>query len=324
MYLLNKNRIRDHEAIARIISPIDYGPYFAGETNALEHLGEKVAYAGEKVGFFYIINHGVPDILIARAFAASRRFFALPLEQKLAIKLNCNYAGYLPIDASVQGGSIVRKALIPNRSESFFVRHDHEACHPDVLAQELPCDKNQWPVGMPGLRGDMTAYLTAVEAMCQRMLPGFAAALGMPADFFAPYFADKPHASLRFLHYPSQHSRDDKVFGQGPHTDNCFMTALALTDVPGLVVRLPSGEWFLPPVIPGTFLINLGNIIRRWSNDRFLSAPHAVINTSGTDRYSIAYFHNPNPDRNIECLSTCVSPDNSAHYSAAVYRDLAT
>jgi len=73
------------------------------------------------------------------------------------------------------------------------------------------------------------------------------------------------------------------------------MTALARTEVPGLAVRLPSGEWFAPPIIPGTFLINLGNNMRRWSNDRFLSTPHGVINESGTDRYSIAYFHSPNP-----------------------------
>jgi isopenicillin N synthase-like dioxygenase len=323
MCLLKENRIRDHEVSARIISPIDYGPYFAGEKRALEHLSRKVAHACEKVGFFHIFNHGVPDVLIERAFAASRRFFALPLEQKLAIKLNCDHVGYLPIDASVQGGKIVRKAVIPNHNESFFVSHDREACHPDVLAQEPPCGTNQWPVGISGLRGDMMPYFAAVEAMCQRMLPSFAVALGMPTDFFAPYFADMPHASLRFLHYPPQHSCPDKVFGQGPHTDNCFMTALALSDVPGLVVRLPSGKWFSLPVIRGTFLVNSGNIMRRWSNDRFLSAPHAVINTSGIDRYSIAYFHSPHLDRNIECLSTCVGPDNPARYSAAVHRDLA-
>jgi isopenicillin N synthase-like dioxygenase len=93
--------------------------------------------------------------------------------------------------------------------------------------------------------------------------------------------------------------------------------------VPGLAVRLPSGDWFAPPIIPGTFLINLGNIMRRWSNDRFLSAPHAVINASGTDRYSIAYFHSPNPDRAIQCLPSCVGQDNPAHYAPAIYRDLA-
>ena len=92
--------------------------------------------------------------------------------------------------------------------------------------------------------------------------------------------------------------------------------------LPGLAVRMPSGEWFAPPVIPGTFLINLGNMMRRWSNDRFLSTPHGVINESGTDRYSIAYFHSPNPASTIECLPSCVSADNPARYEPAVYRDL--
>jgi isopenicillin N synthase-like dioxygenase len=167
---------------------------------------------------------------------------------------------------------------------------------------------------MPLLQADMMAYFAALGAMCQRMLPPFAVALGMPADFFAPYFADDAHATLRFLHYPPQGRAEDNLFGQGPHTDNSFMTALARADVPGLAVRLPSGEWFPPPVIPGTFLINLGNIMRRWSNDRFLSTPHGVINDSGTDRYSIAYFHSPNPERVIECLPSCTGPDNPARY----------
>ena len=114
----------------------------------------------------------------------------------------------------------------------------------------------------------------------------------------------------------------ENTFGTAPHTDNSFMTALARTDVPGLAIRLPTGEWFPPPLIPGTFLINLGNIMRRWSNDRFLSTPHGVINESGTDRYSIAYFHSPNPAAVIECLPTCVSADDPAHYPPAVYRDL--
>ena len=101
------------------------------------------------------------------------------------------------------------------------------------------------------------------------------------------------------------------------------MTALARTDVPGLAVRLPLGEWFPPPIIPGTFLINLGNIMRRWSNDRFLSTPHGVLNDSGADRYSIAYFHSPRPDSVIKCLPSCTSARQSAALTEpAVYRDL--
>jgi isopenicillin N synthase-like dioxygenase len=124
------------------------------------------------------------------------------------------------------------------------------------------------------------------------------------------------------VHYPPQETTEDNTFGQAPHTDNSFMTALARTDVPGLAVRLPSGEWFAPPVIPGTFLINLGNIMRRWSNDRFLSTPHGVLNESETDRYSIAYFYSPNPAAVIECVPSCATEDNPPRYPPAVYRDL--
>lgn len=322
MHLFKEQAVRDYAAAATTIPVIDYGPYFAGEPGALERLAGEVAHACEHIGFFYALNHGVADQIVERAFAASRRFFALPHEQKLALRLDQNNIGYLPINASVQGASTVHKATKPNQNESFFISHDRGPDHPDVIAKKPLRGRNQWPADMPGLRADMTAYFAALGAMCDRMLPPFAVALGMPSGCFAPYFTDEAHATLRFLHYPPQDMTEDNTFGQGPHTDNSFMTALARTDVPGLAVRLPSGEWFPPPVIPGTFLINLGNIMRRWSNDRFLSTPHGVSNDSGVDRYSIAYFHSPNPDRVIECLPSCTGSDNPAHYPPAVYREL--
>ncbi|HEY6431219.1 MAG TPA: 2-oxoglutarate and iron-dependent oxygenase domain-containing protein [Acetobacteraceae bacterium] len=322
MNLFRQHAVHDFAEAARKIPVIDYGPYFAGATAALEHLAAQVKRACEEVGFFYALNHGVSDAIVARAFAASRRFHALPLEQKLKLRLNANNIGYLPMNASVQGASTVHKATRPNQNESFFISHDRQPEHPDVLAGKALRGRNQWPEDMPDLRTDMMAYFHALNAMCDRMLPGFAVALGMPADYFAPFFANEGHANLRFLHYPPQDPDEDNLFGQAPHTDNSFMTALARTDVPGLAVRLPSGEWFPPPIIPGTFLINLGNMMRRWSNDRFLSTPHGVLNESGTDRYSIAYFHSPNPDAVIEPLPSCIGADNPPHYPRAVYRDL--
>jgi len=246
----------------------------------------------------------------------------MPLEQKLAVKLNENNIGYLPINASVQGASTVHKATKPNQNESFFVSHDRGPEHPDVVAGKPLRGRNQWPSALPDIRADMMAYFEVLGAMCARMLPPFAVALGLPGDFFAPFFADEAHAVVRFLHYPPQETIEDNTFGQAPHTDNSVMTALPRTDVPGLAVRLPSGEWFAPPVIPGTFLINLGNIMRRWSNDRFLSTPHGVLNESGTNRYSIAYFYSPNPNAVIECVPTCVTADNPPRYPPALYRDL--
>jgi isopenicillin N synthase-like dioxygenase len=322
MNLFQERGVRDYAEAAAKIPVIDFGPLFAGEPGALARVAREVGYACENIGFFYALNHGVPEALIDRAFAASRHFHALPLEEKLELRLNENNIGYLPMNASVQGASTVHKATRPNQNESFFISHDRGADHPDVIAGMPLRGRNQWPALLPDIREPMTTYFHALGAMCDRMLPVFAVALGMPADFFAPFFANEGHANLRLLHYPPQDPGEDNLFGQAPHTDNSFMTALARTDVPGLAVRLPSGEWFPPPVIPGTFLINLGNIMRRWSNDRFLSTPHGVLNDSGADRYSIAYFHSPNPDAVIECLPSCVSADNPAKYPPAVYRDL--
>jgi isopenicillin N synthase-like dioxygenase len=322
MNLFQKQGVRDYAKAAAKIPVIDFGPYFADEPGTLPRLAAAMRDACENIGFFYAAGHGIAEDLIDDAFAASRRFHALPLEQKLKLRLNDNNIGYLPIDASVQGASTVHKATKPNRNESFFISHDRGPGHPDVIAGTPLRGRNQWPESLPEIRAPMNAYFRALGAMCDRMLPVFAVALDMPAGFFNPFFADEGHANLRFLHYPPQNPGEDNLFGQAPHTDNSFMTALARTDVPGLAVRLPSGEWFPPPVIPGTFLINLGNIMRRWSNDRFLSTPHGVLNDSGNDRYSIAYFHSPNPDAVIECLPSCVSAENPAKYPPAVYRDL--
>jgi len=322
MHLFKQRAVRDTGTGSELIPVIDFGPYFAGEPEALETLAEALRHACEHVGFLYAANHGVPQDAIDRGFAASRRFHALPLEEKLRLSLNENNIGYMPMNASMQAASTVHKATKPNQNESFFISHDRGVDHPDVVAEIPLRGRNQWPEGLPGLREDMMGYFHALRGMCDRMLPGFAVALGMPADYFTPFFANEAHINLRFLHYPPQEDMSENTFGTAPHTDNSFMTVLARTDVPGLAMRLPSGEWLAPPVIPGTFLINLGNMMRRWSNDRFLSTPHGVINESGTDRYSIAYFHSPNPASVIECLPSCVSAGNPARYTPAVYRDL--
>ena len=322
MNLFREQGVKNLAAAAAKIPVIDYAACFAGEPGALERTAAAVREACEQVGFFYIAGHGVPDEVVARGFAASRRFHALPLEQKLALRLNQWNIGYLPIDASAQNASTVHKATRPNRNESFFISHDRGADHPDVVAQVPLRGRNLWPDGMAQMRADMLAYQTTLGALCNRMIPAFAVALGMPADAFAAAFTGEGHITTRFLHYPPQDPDEDNLFGQAPHTDNSFMTVLAREDTPGLSVRLPSGEWFPPPVIPGTFLVNLGNMMRRYSNDRFLATPHGVLNDSGRDRYSIAYFHSPNPDAVIAPLPSCVSAENPPRYAPAVYREL--
>jgi isopenicillin N synthase-like dioxygenase len=322
MHLFKELAVKDFAAAAAKIPVIDYGPYFAGEPGALERLGAEVRYACESIGFFYVYNHGVPQDLIDRTFAAARRFHAIPMDDKLALTLNENNIGYLPINASAQNASTVHKATKPNQNESFFCSHDRGPDHPDVKAGIALRGRNQWPNNLPGFREDAMAYVHALDALCARMIPAFAAALDLPPDYFTPLFANEAHVTLRMLHYPPQDTIEDNQFGQAPHTDNSFMTVLARHEVPGLAVRLTSGEWFAPPLIPGTLLCNLGNMMRRFSNDRFLSTPHGVLNESGIDRYSLAYFHSPNPDAIIAPVASCVSADNPPKYEPTVYREL--
>jgi isopenicillin N synthase-like dioxygenase len=320
MNIFKAQAVQDAERAA--IPVIDFGPAFRGEPGGLATVASQVRDASEHVGFFYLAGHGVPEALIDAAFQASREFHAMPLDDKLGLRLNENNIGYLPVNQSMQRASTVHKATRPNFNESFFISHDRGADHPDVVAGTPLRGRNQWPAGHEAMRATMVRYMKALEGVGARMLPALACALDMPADFFAPFFQGEAHVTVRFLHYPPQETQDDEQFGQGPHTDNSFITILARMDVPGLAVRLPSGEWLAPPLIPGTFLVNLGNVMKRWSNDRFLSTPHGVLNDSGQDRYSIAFFYSPNPDSAIECVPSCVGPENPARYPRAVYRDL--
>ena len=315
--------VKNLEEVTREIPVIDVGPAFRGEPGALDRVAAEVRRASERVGFFYLAGHGVPQAFVDAAFAASREFHEIPLEQKLALRINENNIGYLPVMESIQGASQVHKATRPNYNESFFISHDRGPDHPDVKNGPTPLrGTNQWPDGHDAMRTAMVRYFKTMEAVGDRFLPILARALELPADGFDKFFRDEAHINLRFLHYPPQDTDDDEQFGQGPHTDNSFITMLAREDVPGLAVRLPSGEWLAPPVIEGTFLVNLGNIMKRWSNDRFLSTPHGVLNDSGKDRYSIAFFYSPTVSAKIECVPTCVSPTNPARYEPAVYRDL--
>src|SRR3954466_10685090 len=151
MDLFKEFGVRDPEVAAAQIPVIDFAPLFAGEPGALGRLAPLLRDACENVGFFYAAGHGVPEELIARAFAASRRFHALPLEEKLKLRLNENNIGYLPINESVQGASTVHKATRPNQNESIFVSYDRGPDHPEMLAGKPLRGRKRWsPETMPG------------------------------------------------------------------------------------------------------------------------------------------------------------------------------
>ncbi len=321
MHLFKRFAAKDYDAALANIPVLDCGPTFRGERGALETLAAELRRACEEVGFFYVKNHGVPEDLIARTFEQSRRFHTLPEDEKLKVKINANNIGYMPLGQSLAKSSTVHKATKPNQNASFFFAHERSPEHPDVIKKTPLRGMNQWPENLAGFRETMLEYFKAVHALGERLLPPIAASLGLPLDFFTSYFTGETHANVRCLHYPPTRLGDNE-FGTAPHTDNSFITFLARTEVPGLAVRLTSGEWVPPPLIDGTYLVNLGNFMKRWSNDRYLSTPHGVIVEGDADRYSVAFFFSPGIDKTIESMPTCVSADNPSKYPPALIGDL--
>jgi len=299
---------------------IDIGAYLEGKPGAMEETSLALKHALEEVGFYFIVNHGVPRKLVDKAFEAARRFHALPLEEKLTMPFSEHSTGYLPL-----GGSTIRQSKLnannkPNKYEAFFVKRDLPADHPDVLARLPFRGTMPWPKDLPGFRDTVVEYCAAMEALAQRLLPLYAVALGLPSDWFRAAFAD-PMFSMMLLHYPQQTIHEENQFGLAPHTDTSFMTLLAQNDVPGLSIMLPTGRWVDAPVVEGSFLVNGGDIMRRWVNERFLATPHSVINRSGQERYSIPFFIDCNYRHRMELPPTCVDANNPAKFEPFTYLD---
>src|SRR5216683_3511586 len=181
---------------------------------------------------------------------------------------------------------------------------------------------NQWPDDLQGFRETTLEYMRTLEALCRRLVPLYALALDLPADFFDACFAE-PHMILRMSRYPVIGGEDETVASLVPHTDSGFMTLLPPNRVPGLSILLPSGRWIDAPGIDGAYVVNGGDILHRWTNERFLSTPHRVRNCSGRVRYAIPFFCDPDHDTVIKCLPSCRSADNPAKYAPIRFGDYA-
>ena len=180
---------------------------------------------------------------------------------------------------------------------------------------------NLWPTEPTGIRAALTEYCNELEALGSRVLQLFAAALELPHDYFERFHTE-PMCALRCINYPAT---DGDVLpsqrGAGEHSDDGSITMLKSDpEVPGLEIRLPSGEWIAAPLVDDGFVINIGDLMARWTNDRWVSTLHRVTNpgsgSSGTvRRQSMAYFHNTNFDAEIECIPTCRAADGVSKYA---------
>jgi len=292
------DRQRDH-AESHAIAPeqipvIDLGPLAEGPEGQAA-VGRAMRRASTDIGFFYVRNHGIPAEVLERAVAASRRFFALPPADKQAAAVNERHRGWLgPNQSRMYKGAQV------DLKESFNFGLELAAEDPAVAQGPALMGPNNWPVAAPDLRPAAYGYYEAALACGRRMLSALALALDLPADWFASRFT-RPIARGSLLYYPPQPAdlgRDH--FGVGPHTDYGCLTLLWQDQNGGLEVRARDGRWVMAPPLPDTLVINVGDLLARWSNDRFVSTPHRVVNRSGRERYSIAVFFDPNFDAIVD------------------------
>jgi isopenicillin N synthase-like dioxygenase len=303
------------------IPVLDMGDYLGGVPNELPRLAAALRDAQERIGFFYIRNHGVSQDLIDRMFSETARFNALPLEQKLDVQVDHDQTGYVPMKGGqVNTGDVDAPGKNkPDLSEAFWVRRDLPDDDPEVLAN-LRFRKNKWPSNLPGFRETTVEYMQVMEALGQRMLPLYAEALGLEPKYFAKLF-DRADTSCRLGHYPPGLAGADNQFGAAPHNDAGFLTLLPQALEPGLQVLSQSKQWIPAPVRPGEILVNGGNCLVRFTNGRFLATPHRVTAGRPRDRYSIPLFYNPNFDAVIEPVPTCVSADHPALFEAQTYEN---
>ena len=296
---------------------IDFGPCFAGVPGALEATAAVLRDTLQTVGFFVMVNHGVPAALIEQTFAEARRFHDQPMDKKLALRMNEHNNGYMSLGRYAVWTSDVNTNDKPDLNEAFFTKRERAADDPLLRSGRRFVGPNQWPADLPGFRDNVNAYTDAMDALSARVLPVCAAALDLDPHAFDAAFAESQF-SFRLTHYPPVPAESNQ-FGIAPHTDANFLTFLAQTDVPGLQVRLPSDEWADVPYVPGSYAVNTGDMMYRWTNGRFKSTPHRALPPVGRHRYAIPFFLGPHIDTVIDCLPTCQGPENPPRFPPITY-----
>lgn len=290
-------------ASANEVPVLDLTPLTEG--GDISGLARELDEACRKTGFFYVRNHGVPESVLNAVFGATRRYFAIPPEGRESHVMDEVYRrGWMKQGINQHPG------FQPDLKESYEIGVDLPEDDPDVKAGLALHGPNRWPDDMPWLREAAETYFAETKALGDRMLRLIAVALDLDEGFFLQ-FTKKPMVQMRLFHYPPQPAMSpDDIFGVAPHTDYGMITLLAQDPIGGLEIQKRDGEWIAAPYIDGTFVVNIGDLFQRWTNDRYVSNPHRVVNRTGKERYSIPMFYNLDYSAPVECLPSCCGLDN--------------
>ncbi|KAG5248871.1 2-oxoglutarate-Fe(II) type oxidoreductase hxnY [Salix suchowensis] len=260
-------------------------------------------------GFFYLVNHGVEGQLLSKVLEESKKFFSLPLNEKMKLSRK-HHRGYTPLYAENLDPLSRSKG---DSKEGFYVG--------PVEGDMAQTNLNQWPSQeiFPAWRLTMECYHKKLMSAGKKIICLIALALNLDEDYFEKVGAlDTPNGFLRLLHYPGELGCfNEEIYGASEHSDYGMITLLASDGVPGLQVCKEKFNqprlWEDVPHIKGAFIVNIGDMMERWTNCLFRSTLHRVMPT-GQERYSLAFFLDPNPDCVVECLESCCSSSCPARF----------
>ncbi len=248
-------------------------------------VGEQICDAAQQYGFFYVKGHGIDKSVIDSVFETAQEFFALPDESKNEVAVSESHRGFLGIGASTMEG--YRKADL---KESYIWGLDIDAGSSEADDERSLLAANRWPQSLPKMRDVLNEYFAATHGCARDILEAAAVFLGERQDHFSKYFR-RPTSRGSLIYYPPNAGTNGE-YGVSPHTDfGCL--SLLYQRSPGLRVQTPQGEWHRADPISDTFVVNIGDLLSRWTNDRFVSVPHCVVNENNDARYSVVVFVDP-------------------------------
>ena len=291
-----------------------------GSPEQRRDVGSSIIEAYSAWGFSYLIGHPIDALLIEEVFEQSRQFHALPLSTKLAYCVGRDHRGYIPMKSSTDVASSIEQASKPNMSESFMIMREFAAGSDEVSQGQYLAGPNRWPGELPAFQSTMLAYQQSMWSLATDLM----AVIGEALDddgVFTQAFAS-PTTWLRLLHYPPQDPEAPAdEYGSAPHTDFGAITLLAQDDVGGLSVRTPQGDWVDVPPMQGAFVMNVGDMLHRWSNGLLKSTPHRVTNRTGRERYSVPFFFDPSVRTIIEPLASCITATTPSQFEPLLFED---
>jgi isopenicillin N synthase-like dioxygenase len=298
---------------------VDFTSWMEDE-RAERRIAHEIDEAFCNVGFCYFANTPIDPGLRTRLFEQSRLFHAQSMGKKQTISMNAFHRGYMAPDSETVQTSTVAAVTKPNFSESYMFMHELNA--DDARFGRSVHGPNQWPEDLAGFKETVLEYQAASRHFCERLLRTFEIALDLPPRYFDPYFA-RPTTFLRLLHYPPRPAQAHQdAAGIAPHTDFGFLTLLAQDDHGGLEVRRRGGGWIEAPPIPGSYVVNVADVLARWTNGRWQSTPHRVLHKSTGHRYSCPYFFDTDVDVPVACMPSCEGPGNPPRYPPITYGEI--